>query len=546
MFILSRWICLGLALIISITAFSASGPLLTLSPITPLPAMIPNNGTTITVIYNVINNSNNNNLTRIPMDTISGVEQVMNTTGACNTTATPQSCLLYLDFHGANTPAVIQDGPFIQTPSSRIRPSSNHILQMQTAAPSTQVDNTWIKVLVAQDPPPSDSTELATYVAKIKKLAPNLEQIHIRVTPQPFDPNSSAYQNYANAVTALRAAYPGTRLIVGFHPDTNKKQDSCQGWGCQNCPADPAQWNITQLTCMMDTSIKTMNAISALLPAGQKFDTYSIEQGYVQPMDTCPLPPGSTAPACLQQMKACLCPQGTSTENGTSCPAVNPQSCISNVTLAFPSVTYGNVLGSYGGQDIYGPTGLDFGYPQFYNLGKKIITDYDSLISGGYFPNASTACHSGPPYVANLYVVDIDSNGAYAPEIPCYIAGQPEQANIYTNPSAAAPDPNLAAAYLAFIMTQYPPIQGGPATVVGAKVYITLSGEGGAPTALGGSGWSLANLWQLNYDLGIKFTQLNALFPALFNQGGTTFTGVQNFEYAIWNFDDILANITLP
>jgi hypothetical protein len=123
---------------------------------------------------------------------------------------------------------------------------------------------------------------------------------------------------------------------------------------------------------------------------------------------------------------------------------------------------------------------------------------------------------------------------------------RPEVANIYTNPSAAAPDPTLAAAYLTFLMTQYPPIQGGPAEIIGASVYLTLSGEGASPTALGGAGWTLANLWQLNYELGIKFTQLNALYPALFNQGGTSFAGVSNFQYAIWSFDAILDNITLP
>ena len=533
-----RW--LSLILILPLTSISASNPLLSMIPITPLPTTIPNNGTTITVIYNVINQTSNKTLTRIPMQPISGVEQIMNTTGACNTMDTPTSCLLYLVFHGEQTPQTIQDGPFIQTPSSRIRPSANAILQMQSTAPNTQVDNTWIKVLIAQDVPPAD---LTTYATKIKKLAPNLQQIHIRVAPLPLNSDQSIYQHYADTVTTLRNAYPNTPLIVGFHPDTSKNQLSCQNWGCTDCPLDPKTWTTTQLTCMLDTSIQTMNKISALLPTGKKFDTYSIEQGYVQPMDVCPSPPDPSAPPCLQQIKACLCPQNTATQNGTSCPAVNPYNCISNVTLASPSVTYGNVLGSYGGQDIYGPTKLDFGYPQFYNLGKKIPIAYNALLSGGYFPTASTACHSGPSYPNPLYVVDIDSSGAYNPEIPCSIAGQLEVANIYTNPSATAPDPNLAAAYLAFLMTQYPPIQGGPTNINGATAYITLSGEASAPTALGGAGWSLANLWQFNYDLGIKFTQLNALYPDLFNQQGTPFSGVQNFQYAIWNFDAILNNI---
>jgi hypothetical protein len=415
-----RWICIGIVL--SFKGLYASAPPLSMLPITPMPTTIPNNGTNITVIYNVINNTKNPSLTKITMEPIPGVEQILNTTGACNPKDTPASCLLYLVFHGDQTPASIQDGPFIPTLSSRVRPSQDSILQMRTAVPSTQVENTWIKVLIAQDVPPSD---LTTYAAKIKKLAPNLEQIHIRVAPLPLSaPNhAQSIQNYANAVTALRSAYPNTQLIVGFHPDTDKTQASCTGWGCPNCPADPRTWTTTQLTCMLDASIQTMNQISALLPANQKFDTYSIEQSYVQPMDVCPTTP--VAP-CLQKIKACLCPINTSTQNGTACPTVNAYNCLTGVASASPSVTYGSVLASYGGQEIYGPTKLDYGYPQFYNLGKSIPADYNNLISGGFFPVNTTSCHSGPPYTQQPKVVDMDINGAYAPEIPCPITGQPE------------------------------------------------------------------------------------------------------------------------
>lgn len=529
-----RQTCLYLLFFLTTTGFAAK-PLMSMIPITPLPNVIPNNGTTVTVIYNVTNNTNNPELTNFSMTPIPGVEQITQTTGACHGVGAQNSCLLYLILHGDQTAEAIHDGPILNTGASYTRPSPGQTLQLATTAASNIVNNSWIKVLIEQDPAPSGS-DLTTYIAKIKTLAPNLEQFHLRVTPLPITPGSPSYQQYADTVTAIRAAYPGTTLIIGFHPDNNMNSASCLGWGCDttscNLPTD--QWTATQLTCMLNTSIQTMNRITALLPEGQGFDSFSIEQGYVEPTATCPLPapPPPQPPACLQQIKACLCPQGTHTQNGTACPAVNSESCLPGVTLANPSVTLGSVLGSYGGEDIYGPTKLDFGYPQYYNLGKQIPVDYDALLSGGYFPASSTACRPSP-YPQHLYVVDVDTPGAYAPEIPCAIAGEPDAANIYTNPSASAPNVTLASNYLAFLMTQYPPIQETVDTH-GASVFITLSGE---PNFLGAPGWSLANIFQLNYNLGINFLYLQKLYPSLFPNG------IPPLQYAIWNFGSILENM---
>lgn len=519
----------------------AAQPLLSMVPITPLPNEIPNNNTSITVIYSVTNHTQNASLTRFTMTPMAGVEQITNTTGACNATSSPNSCLLYLIFHGDQTASTINNSPIITSSSSSTRPSANQMLQLTTAAPSTQVNNTWIKVLIEQDPAPSSTAtppnDLATYIAKIKKLAPALVQFHVRFTPHPVSSSSDPiYAQYAETVTAIRAAYPDIKL--GFHPDNNSSQASCLGWGCNSgdCAVDPKDWTAAQLTCMLDASIKTMNIITALLPTGQGFDIFSIEQSYVEPTATCPLPlpPPAQPPACLQQIKACLCPQGTHTQNGTACPTVNPESCLPGITLASPSVTYGGVLGSYGGSDIYGPTGFDFNYPQQYNLGKKIIAEYDDLISGGYFPKISTSCHP-EPYPNQLYVVDVDTPGAYAPEIPCSIAGQPDAVNIYTNPSASAPNVSLAANYFAFISTQYSPIQ-TPIDLHGAQVFLTLSGES---NFLGAPGWSLANIYQFNYNLGINFLYLQKLHPDLFRYG------IPTMQWAIWNFGPMLDNITL-
>lgn len=542
MIVARGWVGLGLIGVLLSSVYAAQ-PLLSMVPITTLPTEVPNNGTTVTVIYNVINNTHNASLTNFSMTPIPGVTQITDTTGTCNASTNAPSCLLYLVFHGDQTPAVISGGPIIGSTSTQTRPSANQTLQLKTEAPTNQVNNTWIKVLIEQDVAPTASgtppNDLATYIAKIQKLAPNLEQFHVRVSPHPFTPGDPIYEQYASTISAIRAAYPGKSLIVGFHPDNNTSEASCLGWGCDSasCAVPTPEWDATQLTCILNASIQTMNAITALLPAGKGFDTYSIEQGYVEPMATCPLPPPPPAqpPACLQQIKACLCPQGTHTANGTACPTVNPESCLGGVTLASPSVTYGNVLGSYGGSDIYGPTGLDFGYPQYYNLGKQIAGEYDALISGGYFPHASTACQpTSPP--AHLYVVDVDTPGAYTPEIPCPMAGQPDAANIYTNPSATAPNVTLAANYLAFIMTQYPPIQETVDTN-GATVYITLSGE---PNFLGAVGWSLANIYQFNYNVGVNFLYLQNLYPDLFPNG------MPPIQWAIWNFGEMLNQITLP
>jgi hypothetical protein len=522
---------------------SAAQPLLNITPITPLPTEIPNNGTTITVIYNVSNPTHNASLTNFTMTPIPGVEQITNTTGACNATSNPSSCLLYLIFHGDQTPSTIGNSPIIDTGSSRTRPNAKQVLQVISTAPSTQINNTWIKVLIEHDPAPSASAsppnDLATYIAKIQKLAPTLLQYHVRVTPYPVSsPSDPTYAQYADTVTAIRAAYPDTTLLVGFHPDNNSSQASCLGWGCDasDCAVDPKDWTAVQLTCMLDASIQTMNIINSLLPTGKGFDIFSIEQSYVEPTATCPLPtpPPPQPPACLQQIKACLCPQGTHTQTGTACPTVNPESCLPGVTLASPSVLYGGVLGSYGGPEIYGPTGFDFNYPQEYNLGKQIIPEYDDLISGGYFPNASTSCHPAP-YPNHLYIVDVDTPGAYAPEFPCSIAGQVDAANIYTNPSAAAPNVTLTSNYLAFLATQYPPIQTTIDTN-GSQVFLALSGES---NFLGAAGWSLANLYQFNYNIGINFLHLQQLHPDLFPNG------IPTIQWAIWNFAAILDNITL-
>ena len=150
-----RWMCLGYLAFLSTAGFTAQ-PLMSMLPITPIPTTIPNNGTTITVIYNVSNNTQNTSLTQFAMSNIPGVEQITDTTGACNTDS-PTSCLLYLVFHGDQTMNLINDGPIIGTGSNLTRPSSGQTLHTTTEPASTQVNNTWISALIEQDPAPSAS-----------------------------------------------------------------------------------------------------------------------------------------------------------------------------------------------------------------------------------------------------------------------------------------------------------------------------------------------------------------------------------------------------
>lgn len=529
-----RYLGLCGCVLTAIQSYAGTNPILSITPITPLVTDIPNNGTTRTVIFNVVNNSNNPNQIHFTMNPLSGVDIITDTTGACTPTTTASSCLLYLVFHGNQTTPVITNAPVLTTGLSSTRPSFNQMLQMHTAPASDTVDMSFVQALIEQDPAPGDPSDLATYVAKIKILAPNLKEFDVRVTPLAFTPG--AYQAYANTVTAIREAYPDTNLTIGFHPDLDKDSDSCVAWGCNvtSCNIDPRDWDMTQLTCMLNTSIETMNAITALLPPGKGFDRFTAEQSYVVPTEPCPLPtPLPSPPACIQQIKACLCPQGTLTANGSACPVSNAYTCPVGISLATPSVTYGNVLGGYGGPEVFGPTLYDVSFFQFYNLGKAIISEYDALITGGYFPASSTACHA-QPFPTPLMVVDVDTPGAYAPEIPCPNTGQPDVANIYNNPSTANHSVSLAANYLAFLLTQYAPIQ----TVVntsGAVVYHTLSGE---PNILGP--WTLAEISQLNYNMNINLLYLQKLYPDLFQNG------IPSIPWAIWNFSQILNQITLP
>jgi len=311
-------------------------------------------------------------------------------------------------------------------------------------------------------------------------------------------------------IAMLRTAY-SDHLLIGFHPDNSS--GSYDSWGCTS-----PDWE-----CVLNKSIVAMNTINAQADSNKKnlgFNIFSIEQSYVEPQ----------TPDGYATVKACLNPSTAS--SSATCPA--------SVTIASqPYVSYGNVLPSYGSADQYGPTMLDYGYPQYYNLGKHLPSTYSALVTAAtpYFPAYSAAnCLANPAPAYPYNIVDVDTPGAYAqPKIPCF-SNTP---NVYTYtvpPTANGPSPVLASAYLAYLMTQLEPILPVNPAVVGATVFITLSGE---PEFLGAPGWTLDKISEFNQELNNNFLRLKTEFPSLFPTGAEE---PSNIKYAIWNFEAILNN----
>ncbi len=385
----------------------------------------------------------------------------------------------------------------------------------------------WISVLIAQEVPPTAPADLQIYVAKILKLAPALEQIHLR-----FAAGATNYQTYADLITLLRAAY-GSTLAIGFHPDNSNS--SCSPWGCSqgadNCPPDPSGCGPTDNAtwqCILNKSIIAMNTINAIADptmSGRGFTIFSLEQSSMENVST-------GTPSCptdwLSAIKATL-----SATTGA----------ISGVTLASPAVKFGNVGPSYGGPEIYGTTKLDFGYTQMYNLGKHLTAQFSSLVTSAkpYFPAYSAASCLPPTGAFPCMVVDVDSNCAYQPpKIPCFGPKNCPNVYMYTDPvSGSGPSPTLASAYVAFLMTQYPPIS-NTVPLSGSTVYMMFSGE---PEFLGSSGWTLDKINAFNQQLNPNFTALKQRAPGLFPAGGTD---PATLKYGIWNYASILDAISLP
>ncbi|MCX7115964.1 MAG: hypothetical protein NTW08_08680 [Gammaproteobacteria bacterium] len=528
---MSKWLTRLSLLLFSVNGFAV--PLVSVVALYKAPVQLAKNSFTVAV-YKVTNNTQT--LSAFAMQPITGVTQVTTSPGACGnpiTLSAGQSCQLNLKITGSQLEGPLLAGPQVcnsPQPISCSQPSVADSFNTRVSA-TLLPPNSWVSVLVAQDPPPyspTDPSVLATYVNQIISLAPALQQIHLRVTP-----GATNYSTYVDAITLLRTAY-GPSLLVGYHPDASST--SYSGWGCTApvppTPVPPANWQ-----CVLNATIVNMNAMNNAVGLGQTttqgFNIYSLEQSYVIPADA----------LTLRDVKACLNPPDAT--SGGVCPA--------GVAIASqPYVKFGWNLPSYGGcvpsvPCEYGTDALDYGYPQFYNLGKR-IGGYTNLITNGFFPADSTSCFTAP-YASTLNVVDEDNPGSYAPEIPCKSAGQ-TAANVFTfTPvGGTAPDVPVASAYLAYLMTQYSPISDIPDTH-GATVYVTFSGEGppAAPSLfLGAPGWTLDNILQFYNGINTDFNKLYGQYPPpdpMF-ANGVFATGItpSSIPYAIWNFDSILAN----
>ncbi len=506
-------------------ALSGSQPLFSISALTSLPRHVASNQSA-SVEFLVKNNTKRTKT--LVMQSISGVTVQTTTTGSCKypiVLGGGESCILNLVINGAQIPNSITSGPTIcqvtantTSPNpalcSQPKASESFLITKTIAADLSQ--NAWISVLIAQSEPPSD---YKTYASQIYALAPQAEQVHVRVSPilnPTTDPTSNPqYQFFANVIAALRAQYAATpNFLIGYHVDNSH---GCEPyWGCTS-----GDWQ-----CVLTDSITVLNNINALADPGKKgygFNIYSIEQSYVIPVD----------PTNVSNVKACLSPG-----LGGTCPIS---------TTASPSVQYGDVLPSYGSSDIYGPNSFDYGYPQYYNLVESLTADNGNILvtsdSDSYFPPSSAAnCISGSyPYNvidANLTGHPIPASAPRPPLIPCFdpnvpTSPYPNPANdVFTEGNTA--NPSLAAAYDAYLMTQLPPIVTQVDTN-GATVYITFSGE---PEFFGGTGWTYANINSFNQILNSNFTRLNTLIPGIIPSGANT----SQIKYAIWNFEQILAN----
>ncbi len=524
-----NWKVLLFSVLLANQAWS-SKPILSITVNTTAPRTLPAN-VSGRASYTVTNNTST--LSSFVMQPILGITQMPFPAPACSNPivlSQGQSCLLNLSINGSQIPHSVTAGPVIcnnhPNPLACAQPSASDSLKIQSIG-AVQQDNDWISVLVAEHLAPKDSSASQAYVDQVYQLAPKAEQVHIRIAginhPKPSecaaDPRLDCtlqYQPYVNVLAQLYATYSANpTFVVGFHPDASIADVG--DWGC---PSDDDG------KCVLNESIIALNAMNKMATDNgiKNFGIYSIEcPGYVIP--------DSTSLA-VETVKACLYPAHAT--SGISCP--------SGVTLASPSVNYGDVRCSYGDSDVYGKNKLDFGYPQYYNLVQSISDAHFQLLThpeAPYFPldTVTTSCldSSQSPY----HVIDANLSGepitpALIGVIPCLTPNAslptPFPANdIFWYPSENTPDPPAAGAYLGYLMSQLPPISEAVNTN-GATVYLTFSGE---PQFLGGAGWTLSKIDTFHKELEKSLIQLQAL---------GIISSIPTIKYAIWNFTQILIN----
>lgn len=519
---------LAICLSLYSTFIFATGPLVSIVPINK-PTSVARNGMT-SGSYLLTNNSST--ITSFALQPVPGVIQITDGSQVCKNPITlngrGSTCQLNLQFIGSQIKSGVNLGPTIcnnsPKPLACSLPSKQNLINLSLTAAE---ENTWLSVLIAQDSPPPDNPAItphtfSNYVNQIYQLAPNAEQIHIRIRPfdaptQCTDPTAlcaEPYLDYVNVALALRQKY-SPALILGFHPDNSDGSESY--WGCSH-----NDWQ-----CVLNYTILVMNNINAMI------DTYHVT-GYQTFSEEYPdyLIPQTVTADSIAEVKACL-----QNPRGASCPTAV-------VNSANPGVTFGDVLGNNNGFNdaIYGSNELDFGYIQYYNLVENVPESDNSLLSTGFFTD--TSCASSPQTVT---IIDANLTGSTIVTpytlIPCNLPLPTYPANdvyTYAQSPQPIPDPIYAATYVGYLTALQAPLKQGYVPPAGTKIYTMYSGE---PEFLGAPGWTLANISSFYTNL---VSSINALCNPPYNNLNITgcpfTTNLNNMQFGIWNFTQILVN----
>lgn len=509
----------------SFTLF-ASAPIVSIKTISK-PTSIARNGVA-SASYLVTNNTST--ITSFLLQPVTGITQITGGSHVCQNPISLKgrgsSCQLNLQIDGSKIESGSSLGPTVCNNNPRplgcSQPARSDVLRLTL---STEEDNTWISILIAQDKPAPDNASVtphtfSNYARQLHQLAPNAQQIHIRVSPiltptSCTDPTAlcaTPYLDYVAVAQALREVYPAS-LILGFHPDNSDGSEPY--WGCGS-----GDW-----ICELNYTILTMNNINAMLQTYQVtgYQTFSEEYpDYLIPQ-TVTAPAIAAVKACLQNPKGAACPSGV-------------------VNTANPAVTFGDVLGTNNAFNdaIYGTNELDYGYVQYYNLVENIPLAYNSLLSNGFFTD--TDCASSPQVVT---IIDANLSGSPINTpytvIPCNLPSYPaNDVYTYAPPPASIPDPVHTASYVGYLTAVQPPLSQGYQPPAGATIYPMYSGE---PEFLGAPGWSLSNINNFYTNLVSSMNALcNPPYDTLNIPGCPFTTKLSNTQYGIWNFSQILVN----
>ena len=109
----------------------------------------------------------------------------------------------------------------------------------------------------------------AAVLEKAIALAPDLQQLHLRIEPSN---NQSTVASTVALVEAIRAAGYKNNLV--FHPNNYKDEAD---WGCAT-----GDWK-----CVLKNSLAFMDAVNAQVKANNQegFSSFSIEQSYLEPQN---------------------------------------------------------------------------------------------------------------------------------------------------------------------------------------------------------------------------------------------------------------------